>query len=139
MIAGVAKTPESNFCAKKLPLRYRRLMLIDTSRGKKGVTNPRLRVGRTPKGGFKAYLIVDNTENNRLMWAEAGPGGTRNAEIREKWTRRSVEAQPSRGHSMRGGAEEYRALLQGLGSLEDIVALHTGLQENGFPELIDDD
>ena len=73
------------------------------------------------------------------MWAEAGPGGTRNVEIREKWTGRPVVAQPSRGYSMRDDADKYRALLQGLGPLEDIVALHTGLQENGFPQLIDDD
>lgn len=114
-------------------------MIIETSRGKKGVANPRIRIGTTPSGGYRAYLIVDNTATDRRMWAVAGPGGTRDKSILEQWRREGIDPQPTRGYSSRDLAERYREVIAGMGDLHDSLGRHTGLQENAFPALVESD
>lgn len=113
---------------------------VQTSRGEKEVVEAHLRVGKTRGGQYKVYVIATNVGNGRLLWCEAGPGSTRSADLKRLWARFSIASQTAPFE--REQAHDYgRAMLQAA-PLNETLALHSGLQENNPPELlerIDDD
>jgi 5-methylcytosine-specific restriction endonuclease McrA len=113
---------------------------VRTSRGEKEVAEAHLRVGKTSGGKYKVYVVATNVGNGRLLWCEAGPGSTRNADLKREWVRFDIGSQAAPFE--REQAHDYGRLMLQAAPLNETLALHSGLQENNPPELlerIDDD
>jgi hypothetical protein len=113
---------------------------VRTSRGEKEVAEAHLRIGKTSGGKYKVYVVATNVGNGRLLWCEAGPGSTRNADLKREWARFRID--PQTAPFERQQAHNYGRLMLQAAPLSESLGLHSGLQENNPPELlerIDDD